>query len=211
MDDGHRGVSSRALVRQQQGQGPAKGRPSADDDDTATGNFDAIVGQHHLDARRGAGHRPRFLEHEAPQVHGVEAVGILGRIDASQGLVEVESVGHRMLDQVGVDLVVAVEGINSIEEGLLASVGDDLHIERLQADLLARLMLAPHIAGARCIVANQDGAQPGSDPLGLHLFDPDRDLVQDLIGDGLTRHQLCHHQRFSPVRHLMPALYLPGT
>ncbi len=112
----------------------------------------------------------------------------------SSACVEVEAGRHRMLDQVGVDRGVGVEAIDRGEQRGLAGAGGDLLIERRHADQSAGLVLLAHVARARGIVADQDGAEPGHHALRGERGDAPAHVLEDGVGDGLAFEQICRHR-----------------
>ena len=78
---------------------------------------------------QGRGAR-RLAEGQQTQVGGVQAVGVLGRVDGRHRLVEVEAGGDRVLDEVAVDGRVGVELGDGGQQVGLGGVGRDAHVDR---------------------------------------------------------------------------------
>ena len=91
----------------------------------------------------------------------MQAVRVLGWIHGRKRGVEVEAVGYRMLDDVGVDGRIPVEGGHRLVEGLHGVIGLHLDVIRDHANRLARLVLLSDVAGTSAVVTNEDGAQAG--------------------------------------------------
>ena len=91
----------------------------------------------------------------------MQAVRVLGWIHGRKRGVEVEAVGYRMLDDVGVDGRIPVEGGHRLVEGLHGVIGLHLDVMRDHANRLACLVLLADVAGTGPVVADEDGAQTG--------------------------------------------------
>ena len=87
------------LQREQVGQRPADRHAAADDHDVAALDRDVVGVQQLDDARRRARQRARRAEHEAAEVHRVQPVDVLGRVDGQQGRSSSRPVGQRQLHQ----------------------------------------------------------------------------------------------------------------
>ena len=82
--DRHCGVKPWPLERQQQGEGPTYREPTADDDDVLATDGN-VIGMKQLDyPGRSAGKRPWCAHHEPPEVHRMQPVNVLVRIDCEQ-------------------------------------------------------------------------------------------------------------------------------
>ena len=93
--------------------------------------------------RAGPG-RARLAEGQQTQVGGVQAVGVLGRVDGRDRLVEVEAGRHRVLDEVAVDGRVGVELGDRGQQVRLGGVGRDAHVDDSRC---------PHRSHASCFLA----------------------------------------------------------
>ena len=116
-------------------------------------------------AARGTGQRGgdwlTGAQHEAPQVGGVQAVGVLSGVDSFQDGIGVNALGQRQLDNVAGAGRVSVEAIYR-----LFNLGLGGGLWQLDADggnphLGAVGVLAGHIPHRSGILAHQDRAQPG--------------------------------------------------
>ena len=107
------------------------------------------------------GTRPGSPRASRPALVGGEPVDVLGRDRAPRSRVLVDAVGKRQLDQDPVDLVVAVELADQLEQLLL---GDRAvrpwWIERIPTSS-AGLVLAAHVDRGGGVVADQHGGEPG--------------------------------------------------
>ena len=197
MHDRDDGVGARLLQGQQQGKRTTKSGTPAQNDDLAAADVDAVVDEHRLDSGGRARDRSTLLEHELAQVDGVQTIGILPGVHARQGLVEVETRGHRMLDDVRVDFRVRVETVDGGKEFGLAGLRRNLGVERGNPYLLARLVLLADVARGRRVVSDEDRAETGSHAGRLKFFDPLRDFAEDRLGDRLACKELSCHSSVS--------------
>ena len=149
VDDGHRGVAARPLQREEQRERAADRQPAPDDDNVATLHRHAVVAEQLDDPGGGAGKRPLDAHDEPTEVHRVEAVDVLVRVDGEQRGELVEVTRQRDLDEEGVDGRVAVEPLDGGEQLGRARVGTEVLVDRLDAHLGAILVLQGDIARAR--------------------------------------------------------------
>ena len=119
-----------------------------------------VVGVQELDdARRRAGQRAGRAHDQAAEVHRVQPVDVLGRVDGQQGLLLVEAGGQRQLHQEGADGRVGVEAGDDASSSSWVRVGRQVLVGRVDAHLRAVRVLHGHVAGARAVVADEDGAE----------------------------------------------------
>ena len=106
------------------------------------------------------GQRAGRAQHQAAEVHRVQAVDVLGRVDRQQGLLLVEARGQRELHQEGADGGVGVEaGDRRRATSAWVAVGRQVLAHRVHADAGAVLVLQGDVALARHVVAHEHGAQ----------------------------------------------------
>ena len=135
-----------------------------------------------------------------PALIGVQPVDVLGGVERVHDRVGVQVVRQRQLAEDAVDLVVRVQLGDQGQQVLLGDVAGGLVVVGGDADLLARLALAPHVDRRGRVVAHQDGRQArrAAEVRGQGL-----DLLGDpgahLGGHGLAiDHGRCHRRRTLP-------------
>ena len=207
VDHRHRSVGVRLLERQQVGERAADGEAPPDDDHVTTLDLDAVPLEQHLDTDRSAGSGAGLAHHQAAEVHGVQAVGILGRVHRQQHLAVVEAGGDRVLHQIGVHVRVGVERGHLGQHVGLGRGGGEMAVERCHPYRLAVLVFHVHVAGRRAVVSHQDGAQPRRGSPGDEGGGPLPHLGPKLRRHPLAIQHLCRHGR----RRYLTAARRPGA
>ena len=118
-------LASGPLQRQQVGQRPTDREATAHDDDVQTGDGDVVVLEQHLDAGGVQASGASTPWHELAEVHRVQAVDVLVRIDRQQRRLVVEVRRERVLDEEGVDAGIGVEAATT-SSILLGGVGREV-------------------------------------------------------------------------------------
>ena len=123
----------------------------------------------------------------------MQAVSVLGRVDALQRRVVVEMLGQRQLHDVPGAVGIAVELVDRLVEHARADVGGQVAADRVDAHLGAIGVLTANVGLRARVVPDQDGAQPGrttrSGQRGYALLQVDEDLVTG----GLAVQRDCAH------------------
>ena len=101
-------------------------------------------------------------------------------------------VGKRELDEDPGHPLVGVQVGDEPEQLVLGRVGGELVMDRRDAHLLARLLLAPHVERRGWILADEDGREPDRPPEGGNV---PRHLGPDLGGERFPVHQGGGHGR----------------
>ncbi len=181
------------LPRQQQRDGAADGDAAADHDHMRAVDLHAVVTEQLDDAVRGAGQRAALVQHQSAEAHGVQPVGVLGRVHQLQDAVGVDALGERELDDVAGALGVVVELPYDRLDLLLRGGVGQLALDGGDADLGAVAVLACDVPLAARVVADEEGAQAGRDALGLQRFHADGEFGLDRGCGGLAIENLGGH------------------
>ena len=156
-----RGVLRRA--GEDEAQRATHGEAAADDDDLRAGDRHVIAAQQLDAADRGARQRRRLAEHEPAEVHGVQPVDVLGRVDGREDGVLVEA-GGLLHDEAGA-LGVVVELAHHGEHLVLRGAGGQVAAHAADADLGAVAVLGADVPVAARVVADEHGAEAGDHPV----------------------------------------------
>ena len=124
------------------------------------GHGDLVVGQQRLDTGRGAWHRARHRQCEPAHVDRVQAVDVLVGIKLHQRRLEVDVSRRRVLEQDGVDRVVVVEAVDSVDHVLLRAVSGQVNLHRAAPQLGRLGVHHPHVPHTGVIVTDQQRRQP---------------------------------------------------
>src|SRR6266478_10100181 len=100
-----------------------------------------------------------------PDIHRVETVDILRRIERRHHLPRVYAVRQRQLDEDAVDPVVTIEPGDQLDDCRYAAIAWQAVLERGDPHFGAGTRLVANIELARRIVADQDRGQTGGDPV----------------------------------------------
>jgi hypothetical protein len=105
-----------------------------------------------------------LVEHEASEVEGMEAVGVLGRVDPPHRGLPVEAVRERQLQEDAVHGGVAVEGCDRAFHVGLGAVAREVVVvvDEAEAGGRASLVADVHLAGG--VVTDQHGGETWGDP-----------------------------------------------
>ena len=153
---------------------PADGDAAADHGDPGAVQLDAVAPAQLDDPARGARQRAGLAEHQPAQADRVQAVGVLGRVDALQRGAGVQPAGSGSCTMKPVQAGSAFSSSMTALDVGLGGVGRQLPLQRGDADLGAVAVLAAHVGVRARVVADQQRAQPGADPGGLQLLDAAR-------------------------------------
>ncbi len=175
--EGHGGVLR--PPGEQQAQRTADGDAPADHHDLGAVDRHVVLPQEPDDAARRAGQRGVDHVDQPAQVDRVEAVGVLGGVDALQQGHRVEVARQRELHDVAVAGRVGVELVDDVLDLAGRRVGGQLALDRGDADLGAVAVLAGDVDVAGRVVADQDGAQTRVTPASASL--PTRSASSSLI------------------------------
>ena len=181
--NGDRGVGGCALEGHQKGHRSPDGEAAPDDHHMAALDRHAVVLEHDLDAPGRARQRPVDAHDKATQIDGVEAVGVLGRIDSEEGTLLIELFRKRELHDERVHCWVVVEALNRRVEGVLLGVLGEMLVDGVDPHLATVADLGPDIALRRGIASDEDGSQARGD---RHLGHLCPDLVLDRLGQCLA-------------------------
>ncbi len=127
---------------------------------------------------------PVDAHHQVAEVHRVEPVDVLGRIDPKQCRAVVEAGGERVLQEVGVDPVVGVEAVDDLVDIGLGGVGRQVRAVGRDADLRTVAVLEGDVGGAGRVVPDEHGPQPGFDADLQQTGHPLGQLGLDVGGEG---------------------------
>ncbi|CAB4881149.1 unannotated protein [freshwater metagenome] len=119
----------------------------------------------------GAGQRPIHAEYEPAQIGRMQPVGIFTRIDQLDHPMGVDVRGQRQLNDEPGALGILVESVHGIFDLLLTRGRRQPDLNRMQSHLGAVAMLRRDIGTATRIVAHQNRAQTGPNPLLGEPFD----------------------------------------
>ena len=130
---------------------------ASDDDGVGAAQLDLVLLEHAHDAERRAGDECGPAEIEPGGVDGMDPVDVLRRVDRLDHGCLVDVAGERQLDEQAVHAVVGVELRDEREHVLLARVGRNAVVARLDAGRLRRLLLQVDVDVRRRVVADEDG------------------------------------------------------
>ena len=155
MADRHR----RVRLQEEQRHRLADERAAPDHDGPLTGDRDAVLAEQVHDAERRRRDERLAAEVELAGAERVQSVDVLHRIDRPHHARFVDLLGQRRLDEDPVDLVVLVQLFDELDELVLGRRGGQAMVDRLDADLLCRLVLEADVDLRRRIVADQHGRE----------------------------------------------------
>ena len=146
----------------------ASGRPIVSPrptiDDVPALDRDVVVREQRLDPERRARARSDRADHQPPEVHRVQAVGVLARIDRVECGLVVEALRQRQLHDERVDVRVVVELVDRAQHvGLGRGLGE-LDMEGVDPDVGRVGALAADVRRAVRVVADEDRPEAGRDP-----------------------------------------------
>ena len=205
--EGHRRVLG--TPGQQQAERAAHRRTPADHHHLGPLQRYAVPAQQHDDAARGARQRAGVAEHQPAQVHRVQPVRVLARVDQLQHPLGVQVVRQRKLDEVTVAGRVGVQlGDGRLHVGL-AGVRRQVTPDGGDAHLGTVPVLAVDVRLRAGIVPDQDRAEAGPHaPLG-QLLHPCPEVFLHRGGDGLAV-QKCRAHFAHPAMCRRPACRKAG-
>jgi hypothetical protein len=131
-----------ALLEQQQRGGLADQHAAADHDCARAFRRDAMSVEHFEDAERRARPQARQPREQATGVLRVQAVGVLGRVDRLDHRRRLQRLRQRELHQDAVDVWVAVQRLDEVDDIFLRRVGGQVVFARRHPDAFARAALA---------------------------------------------------------------------
>ena len=118
-------------------------------------------------AVRGARQGRLLVEHELAQVDWVQAIGILGGVNALEDGVFIQVLGQRQLDDIAGAGIISVELIDDGLEFFLRDIGRQVLADGVDAELFAVAVLHLHIGLGAGVFADQDGGEARGNPLVL--------------------------------------------
>src|SRR5699024_2774301 len=161
--------------------GAPHGDASTDHHDVRAGQLDVEPPEQVEATVGGARQRGRLIQHQFPQVDGVEPVGVLGGVDPLEDGVLVQVPRERELhDVAGAGRV----GVELVDDGLelgLGGVGGQVSPDRRDPHLLAVPVLHLDVGVAARVVAHEHGGQPRGDTPVAQRRDAGGEVGDDLV------------------------------
>ena len=148
--DCHGGVSARSAFHKQESHGFSNNHAASNHDRTLAGGLDASLLKQPDAPKRRAGHKTRWIFHrKLGDIHRMEPIHILARIDRQNDLRLVDLRRRRGLDKNAVNSRIRIEFGNEGQKRRLTCVGGKLVFHGMQAKLGSFAILRAHI-GAGC-------------------------------------------------------------
>ena len=154
-------------MQQQHAHGLADDVASADDHALLALHRDLIAVEHLHHACRCTGQKIVFAEHDLADVHGVERVHVLLRIDRRDDRLVVKVLGKRKLYQNAVDVGLVVQRFHQREQLLLCGLGRKRILLGHKADRFAGFLFIVDIHARGRVVADDHHCQSGRDVIGV--------------------------------------------
>ena len=145
------------------------------------------------DARRGAGQRPRGTHDELSEVHRVQAIDVLGRINGKQDPLLIHPCRQGKLHEDRSHLPVGIHLGHRRHDIVLGGLDAETDMAGLDAHLLTVGVLHGDILGTRAVIAYQDGGQGDAATHGLESGYTVAHLHLEAAGDLLSVEELCCH------------------
>ncbi|MDF3009544.1 MAG: hypothetical protein K0S03_340 [Burkholderiales bacterium] len=151
----------RVLLQQQQRERLADDVGAADHYRAAARHRDAGMLEQAHHAGRRAGHEPGRAGNEGAEVHGVEAVDVLGGRNQRKYARRIDVARQRQLHQDAVDCGIGIERLDSLQQFGLADRCLELEDLRLHPGFLAGERLVADVDARGRIVAGEDHGEAG--------------------------------------------------
>src|SRR5215210_2934044 len=150
----------RVAVQEEQRRGLADDVAAADHDRIGALQPDPVLVQQREHAERRPRHVPGRPGEQEPRVDRVEAVDVLHRVDRLDHALLGDLVGERQLHEDPVDRGVGVQLADQRQQLLLARLGRQSQVARLDPDLERRAVLHPDVDVRGGVVADEDRGDP---------------------------------------------------
>src|SRR5260370_13210945 len=160
MDHGDRTIGP----DQQRRQGLSNNVRTAEDDRVEAGQVAVYRAKQAQTALRRAGDHGREAAPQPPDIDGVKAVHILGRVDRPDDPMRIDLPRQRQLHQHSVDALIAVELLYFGEEARFRYVARQANVEGDEPSIGAAAAFGPHIYLARRVISYQDGGETRRGP-----------------------------------------------
>ena len=130
----------------------------------------------------------------------MQPIGVFGRVHREQRRGGVIALGHRQLHDVRMHRRVAIELGHRVHQRMLPVVGGQPDVERVDAHLLAGLVLLADIARTRSVLTYEDSSEPRRDALAGQCGDTRAHIGQHGVGHRPTGQELCGHRDLLAAR-----------
>src|SRR3989449_776142 len=186
----------RGLLQEEGGERFPDDVAPADDHDVPPVRIVPAAREEFDDAGRRGGREPRATDQHETNVDRMETVHILERAHRGDGLVYRNLVGQRLLDQNAVDLRIAVQSADLLEESSLRHIRGEVNRPMGHPHFLGGLAFHLHVELRRRILPDENGREAWDHPRIREPREPRLQLGPNVVADllaidhvaGQTRH-----------------------